>query len=393
MMAGSIVVALAACGDSKTTTGGDATTTSATDTSSVDGTSAGDTTIGPDGGTAVACRGIEDCAAAGAGAVCNCDGACVVPTGKACTEDRNCGVPNWCNPCTGHCEPQAELCEACTDARGCQEDGGCLPYQSGGTFCGRACVTGAGCPQGYECQDVGLDDKQCVPKSGACAELGLCSGDSACPIGQICSDATKTCAPGCSEDGQCPGDNVCVLGRCVPPCGGNEDCTTPATCEAGKCKIPGACESAADCPTPATYCDRDTGRCEDGCQVNNDCKDAAQICKSGACVPKGCAHNYECAFGKVCDKSNGQCVPFPASEPHCAVCDAEAENPPSCPSPNACLRFQDENEQPLGDFCLAACKDDVIDRCPSGWQCQPVQLEEGADPTYLCQRQCWIDPL
>lgn len=392
-----LVSLVAACGDSKSSSGdATATSTSTTDTSSGDGTSATDGTTSPDTTTGTACQGPGDCASLGEGAVCDCDGQCVVPDGKACTEDRNCGVPNWCNPCTGHCEPQASLCEPCADSRGCQDLGACLPFSSGGTFCGRGCVTGAGCPTGYDCLDVGLTSKQCVPRSGACADLGLCEGDGECPIGEICSEATRTCAPGCTESGQCPGEgaNVCVLGRCVPRCDGPEDCTSPATCQVdGKCKIPGACERAADCPTPETYCDRESGQCEAGCQIDADCKDASKECQAGACVAKGCEHNYQCAFGENCDQGSGQCVPFPASDPHCGTCDAEAESPPECPAPNACLRFQDEDQQPLGDFCLVACKDDAIDRCPSGWQCQPVELEEGAEPTLLCVRQCWIDPL
>ncbi|MFO0751034.1 MAG: hypothetical protein U1F43_35975 [Myxococcota bacterium] len=382
---------LAACGDSGTKTGSDATATAPTDaTTASDGTTAADgadTTPGP-----AACVTADDCATSGA--VCSCDGTCVVPTGKACTEDKNCGVPNWCNPCTLHCEPQAEVCEACADSRGCQEGGACLPFASGGSFCGRACVTAAGCPQGYDCQDVGVGENQCVPRSGVCAELGLCGGDDECPIGDICSDATRTCAPGCSEDGQCPGGtNVCVLGRCVAPCSGPGDCTAPATCQSGKCKIPGACESAADCPEKATYCDRTSGSCKSGCQQDADCKDAAQVCKNGSCAAKGCEHNYQCAFGLECEQATGQCKPFPSSVPYCAACDAQAETNPSCPDPNVCVTFKDQNDQEKGDFCLVPCKDDVIDRCPSGWQCNKVQLEEGADPSFLCVRQCYVDPV
>jgi len=385
-----LLVLVSACGDSGSKSGD----TSAADTSVATSTGATDTSVTPDGDATVgpgACQGADDCAS---DEMCTCDGQCVPVAGNACSEDRNCGTPRWCNTCTKHCEQQAELCEPCTDSRGCQEDGACLTFASGGTFCGRACVTAAGCPQGYDCDDVGVGEKQCVPKSGACDALGLCQSDSACPIGQICNDATHACGPGCSEDGQCPGAgaNVCVLGRCVPPCGESNPCATPAECVSGHCKIPGACESAADCPDAATYCDRVTGMCQAGCLVSEDCKDAAQECKSGACVAKGCLHNYECAFGNVCDHSNGQCVPFPASEPQCAVCDASQEDPPGCGEPNLCVTFQDQNDVARGDFCLVPCKDDPIDRCPSGWQCTKLEAQD-EPPKFMCTRQCYTNPV
>lgn len=368
--------------------GGGDTTSDATDTS-VD--SAGDT-AGPDGGGQGFCQSDVECT--GAGEVCDCHGQCVVATGNACTEDRNCGVPRWCNTCTGHCEEQVGVCQPCEESRACLDQGACLPFSSGGTFCGGGCVTDAGCPQGYMCLGIeGVGVKQCVPKSGACEDLGLCAGDAECPVGEICSDATRTCAGGCLEDGQCLSGTVCVGGRCVPPCDGPEDCTAPAICDGGKCKVPGACDAPADCPDKETYCSRVTGQCEPGCQVDADCKDAAKICEGGTCEDKGCQHNFECAFGRVCDKGTGQCVPYPASEPYCAECNADAETNPGCPDPNLCVRFQDEDQQPLGDFCIVPCKDDPIDRCPSGWQCQKLEDPESGAAQFFCARPCYIDPV
>ncbi len=386
---GSCAWALLACGsDGNPKTQGDGGTVAADTTS-------GDTTVAvPDGNAEETplegvCRSDADCT--GAQEICDCEGRCVVPTGKSCTEDRNCGVPNWCNTCTGHCEPQVGVCEPCRDGRACLDDGACLTYQSGETYCGLSCVTDVGCPRGFGCLDLDGLGKQCVARSGSCGELGLCDSDRDCPAGTICGDATKTCGPGCVEDGQCQSGTVCVAGRCVPPCDDNADCTAPATCTNGKCKVPGACELPADCPAPETYCDRVSGSCVPGCLVDPDCKDAAKRCDDGACVDKGCEHNYECAFGKVCE--SGQCVPFPANEPHCAVCEADKETNPSCPEPNTCVRFQsNENEPPLGDFCLVPCKNDPIDRCPSGWQCQRFEDQSGGEQFY-CARFCNLNPV
>lgn len=390
-----LATASIACGGDES--GGAGDVSSDTGVGDTGGDVAADTNAGGDvasdtGGATSFCRDDGECA--GAGEVCDCRGQCVVATGKECTEDRNCGVPNWCNTCTGRCEAQVGVCEACTESRGCLDQGACLPYGSGGTYCGLGCVSDAGCPQGFSCLGVdGVGAKQCVARSGACEDLGLCAGDGECPVGQICSETTRTCAGGCSEDGQCQNGNVCVAARCVPPCGGDGDCTAPATCQGGKCKIPGACEAAADCPTPATYCDKTTGQCAPGCLADADCKDAAKICQDKSCVDKGCKHNFECAFGKVCEKASGQCVPYPAGEPYCAECNAEAEDNPSCPSPNMCVRFQDENQQPLGDHCLVPCKDDPIDRCPSGWQCQKLEDPESGAEQFFCARMCYIEPV
>ncbi len=377
-----------ACGDDKASDP-DGTVADVAETAAPDGTS--DATNTPDGEVAsTLCTSDTECTG---GAICDCHGACVAPGTKACTEDRNCGVPNWCNTCTGFCEAQVGVCELCSESRGCLDQGQCLPYASGDYFCGLGCVTDAGCPDGFSCLSVaGVAVKQCVAKSGACGDLGLCQGDSECPVGQICSDATRQCAPGCVEDGQCQEGTVCVSGRCVPPCAGNGDCTAPAECDDGKCKVPGACDAAADCPTPATYCSRVTGQCEPGCQVTADCKDAGKLCEGSVCVDKGCEHNFECAFGQVCNKASGECVPFPTSEQHCATCSAEGD-PTGCNEGNECVRFTDAEDNPKGDFCIVPCANDPIDRCPSGWQCTAVEDPEGGAEQFFCVRQCYVNPV
>ena len=86
-------------------------------------------------------------------------------------------------------------------------------------------------------------------------------------------------------------------------------------------------------------------------------------------------------------------MPFPTSEAHCAECDAEAETNPSCPAPDQCVRFQDEDQQPLGDYCIVPCKDDPIDRCPQGWQCNGIENPETGAEVFFCTRPCYIDPV
>ena len=393
LTAASLALLAAGCGGDKAS-GGDASAADSAapqDTAAVpDGTQpVGDTAGGDGGGTPTfECREDGDCEAPGA--VCDCHGSCVVPTGNACTEDKNCGVPNWCDPCTGHCAPQGELCDPCTDARGCQEDGACLPYAAGGSFCGRSCLTDVGCPKGYLCAEVGgVDTKQCVARSNVCGDLGLCQDDGDCPDAQICNAQLGQCGAGCAEDISCSQGLVCTGGRCVAKCTSNAECVAPAECtESGKCKVPGACEKKADCPAPETYCDKVEGLCKAGCLVDNDCGDAAKVCENKSCVAKGCEHNYQCQFSHECTQASGACDPSP--DPHCATCGDSGVY--ACEGPGElCASFQDENEQPLGDFCLLPCKDDPIDRCPAGYQCNEVEVD--GEARFLCFRQCWIDPV
>lgn len=381
-----LAATLNACGDNKDA--GPQDTTTSVDTALPD-TAFADT---DQTGTGNRCISNDDCEMSGA--ICACDGQCVVPTGNACTEDRNCGVPRWCNPCTGHCEEQAELCGSCSDARGCRDQGACLPYATGGNYCGTACISDVGCPRGYRCADIdGLATKQCVARTGVCESLAVCAGDNDCPVGSICQVQTGQCIEGC-VDGGCPNNDVCVASRCRAPCTTNGDCEAPAICEDnGKCRIPGTCQDRIDCPDAETYCDRASGQCTSGCEVDLDCGDAAKVCERGECVAKGCQHNYQCAFGQICNKATAACVPYPASEPYCTVCDPQSEQDPACPGPNLCVTFQDDEGAALGDHCLVPCKDDPVDACPSGWSCQRIDDGQGGEPQFMCARPCYITPV
>jgi len=343
---------------------------------------------GGDAGPSVPrCEGDADCASI-PGAICACDGTCVEVDTNPCNTDINCAPGNFCDPCTKHCAELSQLCEPCTGLSACADGGTCMPFSDGGTYCGLACITDAGCPTGYTCTDTGAADNQCLPKSGSCADLGLCENDGDCVDGEICNDVLKLCAPGCSDDNECPGDQVCVAARCSDPCTTDAECEAPKVCAAGRCKIPGACEGAVDCPEPETYCNKTSGTCTPGCLVDDHCADAAKECKNGSCVPKGCSHNYQCSFEEECDKATGNCIPM--TKDHCAVCDASAEN--QCGGdPNLCVTFEDQDGNAQGDHCLLLCEDDEIDQCPQGYGCQKIEVD-GAENFY-CVRQCWQNPV
>jgi hypothetical protein len=406
------ISALGACSSSggggplaDTQGGGDSVVTPDTAADGVAGDAAADGDGGP---VTPACVADSDCAEPGA--TCTCRGVCVVLTTKACQTTQNCGGTQWCNPCTRHCEPTLGLCEPCesvtvcdpgtgcvtaTDGP-CAEQGVCSAYASGGSFCGRGCISAAGCPVGYNCIAVaGSSERQCVPKSGSCEDLGVCKNDGECPDGEKCEQGA--CAPGCVDDDECPTDGggvklICTKARCVPPCASNAECTLPAECDtaSGRCKVPGACEDSAEC-APESYCDKVTGDCIPGCLEDVHCQTAAKICKNKKCVAKGCEHNYQCGFNKVCDKGPGECVESTRAD--CSTCDAMSQSPQCGGEPALCVTFQDEEMNPLGDFCLLTCENDEIDKCPQGYQCEHIQSDDGSIDNFYCTRQCPDNPL
>lgn len=389
----SMASALSGCPDEPSATQPD-TVTPQTDTTNTDGTTGPSdaTTDGVDatadtGPPATLCTTDAECVAE-PGTVCACTGRCVAVSTNPCNSDINCAPGDYCDACTGHCGTRSKLCESCTGLGSCADGGSCLPFTDGGTYCSQACISDAGCPTGYTCSDIGATDKQCLPKSGDCQDLGLCADDGECPDGEICNDALKVCAPGCKEDGECPNNQVCVASRCSEPCTENTDCESPKECIDSRCKVPGACDSSAECLEAETYCNKSSGMCVSGCLQDVHCGDAAKECKNGTCVSKGCTHNYQCSFEEECNKTTAECVPM--AKDHCAACDAQAEG--ECGGdPNLCVSFQDEDEQPLGDFCLLTCEDDEIDQCPQGYACQ--QIEGDGVSGFYCVRQCYQTPV
>jgi hypothetical protein len=359
---------------------------------SADGLHTVDDVVGPGPAFEPECVDDEGCAG---DAVCSCEGQCVALTGTPCTAPLGCGSGTWCNLCVGQCEPTKAYCEPCVDQGSCGLGAACVPFVTGGTYCGAQCLTDVGCAvygPGHVCIEVsGVTYKQCVPKSGSCENLGVCEDDGDCPGQDVCNASLGECYEGCTDDGQCPAGDLCVAGRCQAPCGSDEECTPPAVCEPdGRCVIPGSCEEAADCPEPETYCDKALGSCEPGCLEDADCQDASKICEGKTCVDKDCTHNYQCSFGEICEPSNGACVPSP--DPHCAPC-ADGDPGPCGGAPNLCASFEDGEGQAQGEFCLLTCADDPVDACPQGYGCQQISQPDAGVEGFFCTRSCWVDPV
>ncbi len=335
------------------------------------------------GGLCVPRDACSDAASCGASEACNtCLGVCqATAASTVCTSDVNCGFEEFCDTCIGRCLPRRELCDPCERDEECGESGDlCLEYASGGSWCGRRC---GACPVGYACDE---DLAQCVALSGSCERVRECDDSSDCPSGRVCSPAFL-CVPGCTDDASCTAGNICQGGECRPPCTSAAECVAGAECVDGRCRVPGGCLTSEDCAEPETYCDRDTLMCVPGCEVDNDCLDAALECVAGDCVPRGCLGNYACAFGQVCDLATGLCAE--AVGPYCDTCNGDDID--SCGTENLCASLQ-EDDVDVGSFCFVACTDDPDNACPQGYRCQEVEVEAG-DVRRVCTRPCNREPV
>jgi hypothetical protein len=306
-----------------------------------------------------------------------------------CDVDEQCGAgqsfPNQC--IDGRC---AEGCGSTCVAGFACESGGCVPVETAGS-CDTAilCRNGETCPDGEQCSDLGV-----------C--LSICTEDSECGAGQICSldpgPLLGQCIQGCIE-GQTiiSGTETLIChadGRYGPLCdtpGSSDGCPEGLECEDdGHCGLTG-CQTSEDCPVVRTYCDTDSGECVAGCQSEDDCA-AFELCEENVCVAQGCrGKDVSCGLGQWCcgeelyeteecptDVLDGDC--FLAPDPWCRVCEGNDD----CADINSfnqtsyCYELQQEDDQgntsTLGKFCSVGCDSDLD--CPRGLPCLELPTDQ-----------------
>jgi hypothetical protein len=330
------------------------------------------------------------------GDICDCNGLCIPLIGNPCQNDLQCQVSEYCDPCKGQCQARVKPCQPCVNSVSCERGGDlCAPVgERGEQACLRACVGQGTCDNlgpGYLCQAVDSQGDFCVPEAGECTQLTECMRDADCEASLFCNDRFQ-CQPGCIDDTSCSDGLICQGLRCAPLCTSDEVCLAEgAVCdEDGRCQIPGGCQSSRDCLEAETYCNLDTFRCVSGCQIDDDCLDASQECVAGRCRPRGCSRNYQCSFGQVCDLESNMCVM--AEGRHCeANCDP-MDSEMSCGTEGQrCLSLQDEEENPIGDFCFEPCQEEP-NPCPQGYSCETIE-DPNAGELKLCIRRCDISPV
>ena len=345
------------------------------------------------------CVPLERCGEDGAcsnGKNCNCHGVCETTVGDACTMDLQCDADAYCDACGGQCKPKVEPCGRCSDRSSvCERHSDvCQPLgRAGWPYCLRGCAGQGNCDMlgpGYECRPIDANRSACLPRGGECSQPGDCNADSDCPDTHFCNERLF-CQLGCVGDVECPTGMVCTNLHCHPACSVDDDCGSSGECRPdGHCRIPGGCVSSADCPEPETHCDLTSQMCAPGCERDNDCLDANKECVDGRCLERGCAGNYHCAFGEICELESGRCVE--AQGRHCeAGCDPQDEN--ACGGPPArCLSLQDDEDNEVGDFCFEACQP-APNECPQGYSCVDLQDQDGNVVGQQCVRRCDREPI
>ena len=196
-----------------------------------------------------------------------------------CTGDDDCPPGYRCDRDSGRCLCASD--DVCGPEEYCAPDGVCRRRM--------ACDTNLDCPE----------DTFCDSTTGNCIELGKCTDDKHCPLGQICSQAFS-CVPGCRDAGDCPLGRVCLDGHC----------------ESGLCEDKSYCAAGE-------LCDPETMTCYDAYD-----EQTAPYCRP--CVPTGIGEPNSCGDGaNFCVMTGND----PSLEPFCGV-DCSRGQP--CPNGYSC---------------------------------------------------------
>jgi len=247
---------------------------------------------------------------------------------KGCTHAAIGGFPpTTCDdldPCTPISICQAGKCQGILNTCGCQNDAGC---KDDGNLCngyptcqGGTCKLKAGSPITCDAsKDTTCSKATCLAATGSCVQQpvaagAVCSDNSACTVGDVCSLGKCIGVPLDCDDAV-----ACTLDQCTPvsgcasvpngaDCDDKNACTTD-TCDAiGGCLhqslVSGVCDDGDGC-TSADGCVG--GVCKGvaiTCQDNNPC--TSDSCAGGSCVHTPTSEGAPCGIAKSC--SQGQCV-------------------------------------------------------------------------------------
>lgn len=355
--------------------------------------------------------GLFRCNATGCPASCGGDGDCLPGSpcvggacggkranGAACTRTDECGsgycVDGVC--CGSACNGP---CEACSQAKTGQADGTCQAVRSG--------------------QDP---DSECTEEAAStCGKDGYCDGARNCRKHGVsvmcatatCSVSTFTPARTCDGGGNCgaPAPVGCGLARCtvtgcIAPCGGNQDCVSPAICSQGTCvsgKPQGAmCTAGGECSS---------GNCVDNFCCDLPCTGPCSACAqaktgaaSGTCAPitagtdpdtecpddgtTSCQRDGTCNGMGACRKYDtqtscapGSCTGSTAYRPR--MCDGMGTcSPPTmvtCTSNQYCLNGYCNPKIPTGQSCTGPA---------AGGTCQDGYCVDGICCADACTTPC-----
>ena len=315
-------------------------------------------TIMPDG------RGNDSGCGRGTACCPTCDAAHACPEGQICCEGR-CVAGECCRAADCAAEPcrtttcQAHRCRSqpvtCTARDQCHEAGVCDPNTGECSQPGKA--NGVGCDDGDPC----TESDRCV--NGACVGESI-SGCVRCTRAEDCPTSPRECQRSiCADDGRC-GFAALVGSRCDAgdPCTVEAECDSRGDCVGTVMVGCRACQTAADCPPPATPCQ-------------------TAVCTSdGICDVDTRPDGDSCDDGNACTKDdacqNGQCAGKPVAD--CLPCASVADCPPHANPCMEALCWRDGTCQYSGKIGGAPCTDD--NPCRQG----PGFCAIGG-PTLVCQ--------
>lgn len=241
--------------------------------------------------------------------------------------------------CTGKSPQRSTAGESCQTRQDC--DSGLACYRQtcvteglGIAATGRECLV-VECAENADCCDDFVPDANCDFYQATCdadpsqclSFLTLCMCNAVCDD-ELCIASTPSCITDehcafssepfcvadecvqCREQGDCQTNEACADGRCIPPCKANEGCPFMHACEAGAC-VPRGCESDRECAFLLTD---SRAACIDGacgitCSSDFECNvNALEVCAGGRCVFAGCETNEECriALGLANDGSGAR---------------------------------------------------------------------------------------
>ncbi|MBI5497567.1 MAG: hypothetical protein HY904_21325 [Deltaproteobacteria bacterium] len=221
-------------------------------------------------------------------------------------------------PCGHHveCAP-GDGGASCVDiGAGCQ--GHCVPSATEGEPCGlpraRLCARGLACSAPWSgaegtCIRPGARGQPCQavnPPAQSC-ETGL-----VCSSSGVCGDRLGADA-GCQAPTDCAQELVCRGGRCHPPAGAGETCTSDSECE--------ACLLCARVPEPWG-----AGACTAPALVG-------QPCTAARCAPPGVCFNGTCVQGKALGEACTDDLSGADPVHDCRGGLVCAGNPPVCQAP------------------------------------------------------------
>ena len=305
--------------------------------------------------------------------------------GGRCSEycgDGKC-APGWsCKGQSGSrdasdfCIPDGGLlCRPCDDDDTCRasghKDAACIDYGDGGSFCGIACASDAGCPAGSACKDAkGVDGgavKQCVRAGAGPGGLGTCDCPPISKLEAHGTDCWLVDGEGAKQR-RCKGRRVCGdagLGACTALTGAEAlclevQCLDPLT----KLPLPDntACDDGRAC-TAGDLCQK--GDCQSGTQICA-CEPGIVACPTPSATEAAnkCRGALYCAQNTASGGAAFVCVPNPAQT---KVCDASLDG--TC-SKNAC--------EPVTGVCGMTAVERTLELC---------DLPAGADGKPGCRRE------